>query len=111
MGARGRTGEVTSTVNMCKSEDATVIADYNKATSTTTGTCDTHQCGHHLASLPGVPMKLSLVLAAILSTASSAFALDGTVNIHDPSTVIQSNGKWFTWGTGGGGLVSSDGWT
>src|SRR5262249_36501684 len=80
-------------------------------TSTTTGTCDTHECGHHLASLPGVPMKLSLVLAAVLSTASSAFALDGTVNIHDPSTVIESNGKWFTWGTGGGGLVSNDGWT
>ena len=56
-------------------------------------------------------MKPSLVLAAVLSTASSAFALDGTVTIHDPSTVMESNGKWFTWGTGGGGLVSNDGWT
>ena len=40
-----------------------------------------------------------------------AFALDGQVGIHDPSTIVQSNGKYYTYGTGGTSLVSEDGWT
>ena len=43
--------------------------------------------------------------------ASPALALDGEPFIHDPSTVVQSDGKYFTFGTGGGGLMSDDGWT
>lgn len=31
--------------------------------------------------------------------------------IHDPSTVIECEGKYYTFGTGGGGLISEDGWT
>jgi arabinan endo-1,5-alpha-L-arabinosidase len=52
-----------------------------------------------------------LLLGAIAIGASSAFALNGQVGIHDPSTVIQCNGKWYTWGTGGSALISDDGWT
>ena len=43
--------------------------------------------------------------------ASPVFALDGEVRIHDPSTVVQCNGKYYTYGTGGSCLVSDDGWT
>lgn len=31
--------------------------------------------------------------------------------IHDPSTIMECDGKYYTFGTGGGGLVSADGWT
>jgi arabinan endo-1,5-alpha-L-arabinosidase len=34
----------------------------------------------------------------------------GEPYIHDPSTVIQCDGKFYTFGTGGGGLISDDGW-
>ena len=40
-----------------------------------------------------------------------ALALDGEPGIHDPSTVLQCDGKYYTWGTGGSALVSDDGWT
>lgn len=51
------------------------------------------------------------LLATVLGSASLAFALDGEIGIHDPSTVIISNGKYYTYGTGGSSLVSDDGWT
>jgi len=55
---------------------------------------------------------LAALTAATLSWASPATAqLAGDVFIHDPSTVVESDGKWYTFGTRGGGLVSSDGWT
>jgi hypothetical protein len=38
-------------------------------------------------------------------------ALDGEPYIHDPSTIMVCDGKFYTFGTGGGGLVSDDGWT
>ena len=56
-------------------------------------------------------MKYSLVIAAVLTLALPVFALDGQIGIHDPSTVIQCDGKWYVWGTGGNPLVSDDGWT
>ena len=37
--------------------------------------------------------------------------LAGEPFIHDPSTVTFSDGKYYTFGSGRGGLVSSDGWT
>ena len=51
--------------------------------------------------------------AAILALVSPAFGVDGQSAIHDPSTVILCDGKFYTYGTGGGlpGLVSDDGWT
>ncbi len=56
-------------------------------------------------------MKLLLYPATILALASCAFALDGQIGIHDPSTLIKCDGKFYVWGTGGNGLVSDDGWT
>ena len=50
------------------------------------------------------------VLCLGASSAASA-QLNGEPYIHDPSTVIQSDGKYYTFGTGGGGLISDDGWT
>jgi arabinan endo-1,5-alpha-L-arabinosidase len=38
-------------------------------------------------------------------------AQTGRPFIHDPSTIMECNGKYYTFGTGGGGLISEDGWT
>lgn len=35
----------------------------------------------------------------------------GSPFIHDPSTIMECEGKYYTFGTGGGGLISEDGWT
>ena len=35
----------------------------------------------------------------------------GQPYIHDPSTIAECEGKYYTFGTGGGGLISEDGWT
>ena len=53
-------------------------------------------------------------LFALLSASGvhPAAALDGEPYIHDPSTVAYDNGKYYAFGTGGGGLISDDGgWT
>ncbi len=53
-----------------------------------------------------------LFLAAMIPPLpAQAPALNGEPYIHDPSTVAFSDGKYFTFGTGGGGLISEDGWT
>jgi arabinan endo-1,5-alpha-L-arabinosidase len=39
-----------------------------------------------------------------------ALAQDGEPYIHDPSTIMLCDGKYYTFGTGGGGLISDDGW-
>ncbi len=56
--------------------------------------------------------KISLAALLLASAASinKAFAQAGQPYIHDPSTIAESNGKYFTFGTGGGGLISEDGW-
>ncbi len=46
-----------------------------------------------------------------LVSASLLMALDGDIGIHDPSTVIRADGKYYVYGTGGTSLVSDDGWT
>lgn len=51
------------------------------------------------------------LLAAGLALASLLLGLDGQVGIHDPSTIVRSSGKYYTYGTGGSSLVSDDGWT
>ena len=61
-------------------------------------------------------MKSRLLPAAVSSLVSlwlscPAMALDGEAYIHDPSTVMQCDGKFYTFGTGSGGLISDDGWT
>jgi len=61
-------------------------------------------------------MKSYILAAAVptlvaLCVFSPALAVDGEPYIHDPSTVIQCDGKFYVFGTGGGGLISDDGWT
>lgn len=62
-------------------------------------------------------MKLKAAAAPVFLAAcvpalfAQAPALDGQPYIHDPSTIAFSDGKYFTFGTGGGGLISDDGWT
>jgi arabinan endo-1,5-alpha-L-arabinosidase len=55
-------------------------------------------------------MKYAL-LAAVLIFATIALALDGKIGIHDPSTIVLCDAKFYTYGTGGTSLVSDDGWT
>ena len=54
----------------------------------------------------GAPL-LALVLVAPL------LALDGDPGMHDPSTVVVHDGKFYAYGTGGGLpiSISDDGWT
>jgi len=49
---------------------------------------------------------------ALLSVLASknADAQVGAPYIHDPSTIVECDGKYYTFGTGGGGLISEDGW-
>jgi len=52
-----------------------------------------------------------LLLGAIAG-AAPVHALDGETGIHDPSTVIVHGGRYYTYGTGGLPVLSSDdGWT
>src|SRR5512139_2802406 len=55
----------------------------------------------------------ALLLGAVMAFALPAHALDGDIAVHDPSTVIESGGRYYTYGTGNGMpfLVSDDGWT
>ncbi|MBR5724232.1 MAG: family 43 glycosylhydrolase [Bacteroidales bacterium] len=58
--------------------------------------------------------RLDISLIAILLTALFALpaaAQVGNVYIHDPSTIVKCDGKYYTFGTGSGGLMSDDGWT
>ncbi len=48
------------------------------------------------------------LLFALLAV--NAIAQTGKPFIHDPSTIMECEGKYYTFGTGGGGLISSDGW-
>ena len=56
-------------------------------------------------------MKYALLTTVLALLASLVLALDGQIGIHDPSTVVRCNGKYYTYGTGGSSLVSDDGWT
>ena len=62
-------------------------------------------------------LSFAVLMAATVSSLVSfgqsrpASALDGEPYIHDPSTIMQCEGKFYTFGTGGGGLTSDDGWT
>ena len=56
-------------------------------------------------------MKTKLFLVgAIALFCMSAAAQVGHPYIHDPSTIQECDGKYYTFGTGGGGLISADGW-
>ena len=51
-------------------------------------------------------------LVTLLATALSFVTLAqvGSPYIHDPSTIVECDGKYYTFGTGSGGLISEDGW-
>jgi arabinan endo-1,5-alpha-L-arabinosidase len=51
----------------------------------------------------------SALLSVLLS--GTVIAQVGKPFIHDPSTIMECEGKYYTFGTGGGGLISKDGWT
>ena len=56
-------------------------------------------------------MKQHLLLAGLGALIGlSAAAQVGAPYIHDPSTIMECDGKYYTFGTGGGGLISADGW-
>ena len=54
-------------------------------------------------------MKKYLVLVLSSLTAANLNAQIGQPYIHDPSTIAECEGKYYTFGTGGGGLISEDG--
>ena len=65
------------------------------------------------SSLLTAVVVLAAAIPALLSQVApgSPRALNGEPYIHDPSTIIFCEGKYYTFGTGGGGLISEDGWT
>ena len=56
-------------------------------------------------------MKRFHTLLAVLAIAAAVNAQIGQPYIHDPSTIAECEGKYYTFGTGGGGLISDDGWS
>lgn len=61
--------------------------------------------------LPTAKHLSRFLFAASLPLGLPVFALDGDVRIHDPSTLVMCDGKYYTYGTGGTTLVSDDGWS
>ena len=55
--------------------------------------------------ISGITALLSVILTGTVA------AQIGKPFIHDPSTIMECDGKYYTFGTGGGGLISEDGWT
>ena len=62
-------------------------------------------------TLAAAVLLAALATLPCLGQSGPAPALDGEPYIHDPSTVTQCDGKYYTFGSGGGGLISDDGWT
>jgi arabinan endo-1,5-alpha-L-arabinosidase len=61
-------------------------------------------------------MKLSIKISCAIAVfsicaANMVIAQVGKPFIHDPSTIAVCDGKYYTFGTFGGGLISEDGWT
>ena len=52
----------------------------------------------------------TLAVASLSLISISSLAQEGKPWIHDPSTIMECEGKYYTFGTGGGGLISEDGW-
>ena len=55
-------------------------------------------------------LKASIAITCMFIAATMT-AQVGRPFIHDPSTIVECDGKYYTFGTGGGGLISDDGWT
>ena len=58
-------------------------------------------------------MNRCIAAVAMLLIVPPVLAVDGEPGMHDPSTVIQADGKFYVYGTGTGlpAYVSDDGWT
>jgi arabinan endo-1,5-alpha-L-arabinosidase len=58
-------------------------------------------------------MNRWVAAVAMLLIVPPVLAVDGEPGLHDPSTVIQADGKFYVYGTGNGlpAYVSDDGWT
>lgn len=60
-----------------------------------------------------MPVKKTYLIAlgaVLVLITDTAIAQIGNPFIHDPSTIVECDGKYYTFGTGGGGLISDDGW-
>lgn len=55
-------------------------------------------------------MRKLILLAALVAMPLIANAQAGDCFIHDPSNIMVSNGKYYTFGTGTNGISSADGW-
>ena len=55
-------------------------------------------------------MATGLVFIMAMALSLVASAQIGSPYIHDPSTIVECDGKYYTFGTGSGGLISEDGW-
>lgn len=53
---------------------------------------------------------ISAIVLISLYFSGTATAQIGKPFIHDPSTIMECDGKYYTFGTRGGGLISEDGW-
>jgi len=60
---------------------------------------------------PVIRLLLSAALFLAQSSLFHVYAQVGEPYIHDPSTIAECDGKYYTFGTGGGGLISDDGWS
>jgi arabinan endo-1,5-alpha-L-arabinosidase len=58
-------------------------------------------------------MKYAVVAAVLLLLIAPVLALDGQPGMHDPSTVVMQDGKFYVYATGAGLpiSISDDGWT
>ena len=56
-------------------------------------------------------IRLSVVCCLLSVVCCPLLAQSGAPNIHDPSTIVECDGKYYTFGTGGGGIISDDGWS
>lgn len=55
-------------------------------------------------------MKIIGLAAMLILITQILMAQAGKPFIHDPATIVECDGKYYTFGTGGGGLISNDGW-
>ena len=55
--------------------------------------------------------RYAISLSFFVFHLSFSAAQTGTPYIHDPSTIAECDGRYYTFGTGEGGLISDDGWT
>src|SRR5678809_157994 len=67
----------------------------------------------HMRMTGTVKRRLYALAATAVLLVSPLLALDGDIGMHDPSTVVVHDGKFYAYGTGNGLpiSVSDDGWT